>query len=477
MEAERQHEAPAAVSGDAETGLDLLTAILAEASQENAPESARAQLNRMREQVLRGEIESPQALEAMLASQVAEIDDMLSAQVNEILHAPAFQALEASWRGLHYLVSNCDTGSMLKVRVLNATKDDLRRDLEDAIEFDMSVLFQKIYEEEYGRFGGEPFGALIADYEFAHEAEDVALLERFGNVAAAAHAPLICGASPELFNWSDFADLATPRDLAKIFGSAEYIKWRAFRDSEDSRYVALTLPRILLRPPYDPDTLPVESFCFREDVSGADSGKHLWGSAAYAFGVCLAAAFTRHGWFALIRGTEGGRLENLPVALFDTGETAWVTKSPTDVSIPDLREKELADLGLLPLVHSKDTGEAVFYSAQSCQKPRRYDTEEASVSAQLSTQLQYLFCVSRFAHYLKVMMRDKIGSGTTASEIETYLSRWLSDYSSQTRRTSDLKPELASRSGTDASRCNRSAAGPAPTRRSFTYSHTSCSKS
>ncbi len=407
---------------------DLLAAVLAEVDSGGDTASATAFLAQLRQRIAAGTLESPARVEAMLARCVAEIDGLLTDQVNEILHAPAFQRLEATWRGLHYLVSNCDTGSMLKVRVLNVTKTELQRDLETSIEFDMSALFQKVYEEEYGVFGGEPYGVLLADYEFDHNPADVALLERFANVAAAAHAPLIGTASAEMFGWDTFDDLAIPRDLEKIFATAEYVPWRSFRDSEDSRYVGLTLPRVLLRPPYDPETTPVDSFCFREDVAAAGRGRYLWGSPVFAFGVSLAAAFLRHGWFALIRGEVGGRIDSLPATTFDTGERDWVAKSPVEVSIQDLREKELADLGFLPLVHVKGASAAIFYSVPSCQRAKRYDSEEATASARASTQLQYLLCASRFAHHLKVMMRDKTGSGTSARELETLLTRWLSDY-------------------------------------------------
>jgi type VI secretion system protein ImpC len=424
--------APVPDGGPAEVIAGLLDDIVGEhdaRAGQTRQASLRVWVDRLRQQILEGHPAILDQVEAVVASRVAEIDELLTAQVNEILHAEPFQRLEASWRGLHYLVSNCDTSSMLKIRVLNASKDDLRRDLEGAVEFDMSVLFHRVYEEEYGTLGGEPYAALIGDYEFSNHPEDVALLERFGNVAAAAHAPLITGASPKLFGWDSFEELVTPRDLSKIFATAEYVKWRAFRESEDSRYVGLTLPRILLREPYDPETLPVATFCFREDVSGQHRGNYLWGNAAYAFGVSLARAFARYSWCALIRGVDGGGLvDNLPSVSFGTGEGPLAPKAPTEVSVSDVREKELADLGLLPLVHRKATAAAAFYSTQSCQRPKQYDRDDASASARLSAQLQYILCTSRFAHYLKVMMRDKTGRMMSAGECQDYLLRWLTDY-------------------------------------------------
>jgi type VI secretion system protein ImpC len=368
-------------------------------------------------------------LEAVLGARIADIDALLSAQVNEILHAEPFQRLEASWRGLHYLVSQAETGSMLKIRVLDASKDDLRKDLETASEFDQSALFVKIYEDEYGMFGGEPFGALIGDYEFGRHPQDVALLERFSNVAAAAHAPLLSGASPALFGWESFIEISVPRDLSRIFASAEYVKWRAYRDSEDSRYVGLTLPRILLREPYRPETSPVETFVFHEDVSGPDHRKYLWGNAAYALGTRLADAFARYNWCAMIRGTDGGGLvEGLPSADFGTDDEGLVVRGPTEVAITEHREKELADLGFVPLTHCKGTGYPVFFSTQSCQRSKRYDTDEANANARLATQLQYILSTSRFAHYVKAMMRDKVGHMMTPRDCEDYLNRWITGY-------------------------------------------------
>lgn len=378
--------------------------------------------------------------EAMLSACIADIDALLCTQVNEIIHAPEFQQLEASWRGLSFLVSETDVSPMLKVRVLHASKDDLRKDLESASEFDQSALFKKIYEDEYGMFGGEPIGALIGDYEFGRHPQDMALLERISNVAATAHAPFLSAASPALFGWDSFGELTAPRDIAKIFSSAEYAKWRAFRESEDSRYVGLTLPRVLMRAPYDPETVLTESFNFVEDVDGIEPGKYLWGSAAYALGARLAEAFARYGWCAHIRGIDGGGLvEGLPSPAFATDADGIAVRGPTQIAVTDLREKELADLGFITLVHCKGTGYAAFFSTQSCQKPKRYDREEANANARLSTQLQYILTTSRFAHYLKVMMRDKTGSVTTAHDCEDFLNRWLVNYCLANPESADLE--------------------------------------
>ena len=367
--------------------------------------------------------------ELELAEHIADIDTLLCLQVNEILHAPEFQRLEGAWRGLQYLVSRADTGELLKIRVLNASKSDLAKDLESASEFDQSALFWKIYEEEYGTFGGEPYGAIIGDYEFGRHPQDIALLERFSGVVAAAHTPFLAAASPAILGWESFAELSVPRDLGRIFGAPEYVKWRSFRDSEDSRYVGLTLPRILLREPYDPETTPTQSFPFQEAVDGTDQTKYLWGSSAWAFGARLAEAFARFSWCAMIRGVEGGGLvEGLLGAAFDTDTEGIAVRGPTEFVITDLREKELADQGFIPLAHCKGTENAAFFSAQSCQRAKRYDTDEANANARMSTQLQYIFSTSRFAHYLKVMMRDKTGSNLTVDECERFLNDWLLEY-------------------------------------------------
>jgi type VI secretion system protein ImpC len=379
-------------------------------------------------------------LDPVHAARIADIDALLGAQVNDILHAAPFQRLEAAWRGLTYLVSQTEISPMLKVRVLHASKADLRKDLEGASEFDQSALFKKVYEEEYGMFGGEPFATLIGDYEFSNHPQDIALLERISSVAAAAHAPFFAAASPGLFGWESFSQLSVPVDLARIFTSAEYVKWRALRDSEDMRYVGLTLPRILLREPYTGEVAGVASFCFQEEVSGADHAKYLWGNAAFALGGRLADAFARTGWCAAIRGVDGGGLvRGLPSPAVETDAGRVVVKGPLEIAVSESKEKDLADLGFIPLAHCKGTDYAVFYSTQSCQRPKRYDNPEANANARLSTQLQYILATSRFAHYLKVMMRDKTGAATTAGDGEDYLNRWLSEYCLGNPESADIE--------------------------------------
>jgi type VI secretion system protein ImpC len=396
---------------------------------EEQRQQSRQQIATLVQEVLEGSMQVSKDIEATINARIADIDQLLSRQLNAIMHTEEFQKLEASWRGLHYLVYNTETSTMLKLRVMNVSKQDLLRDLERAPEFDQSALFKKVYEEEYGMFGGAPFGALIGDYEFGRHPQDMALLEKISNVAAAAHAPFISAASAQLFNLDSFTDIGVPRDLAKIFDSLDYVKWRSFRESEDSRYVALTLPHILMRLPYGKETVPVEAFHFEEDVDGTDHSKYLWANAGYALGTRITDAFARHGWCVAIRGVEGGGLvEGLPAHTFKTDEGDVALKCPTEIAITDRREKELSDLGLVPLVHCKGTDYAAFFGTQSCQKPKKYDTAAANANARLSTQLQYIMATSRFAHYLKAMMRDKIGSFMSRSECESFLNRWINNY-------------------------------------------------
>ena len=380
-------------------------------------------------QVLEGQVTISKDTEAMINARVGQIDHLVSIQLNEILHHPQFQKLEGSWRGLKYLLSQSETSPMLKIRVMNVSKKDLLRDLQRAPEFDQSALFKKIYEEEFGVFGGDPFAAIIGDYEFGKHPEDLELLEKVSNVAGAAHAPFLTAAAPQLMNMESFTQLDQPRDIAKIFDTTEYAKWKGFRQSDDSRYVGLCVPHVLMRLPYGRDTAPVDAFNYEEGVDGTDHSKYLWGNAAYAMGARLTNAFAQYGWCAAIRGVEGGGLvEGLPAHTFRTDEGDVALKCPTEIAITDRREKELADQGLIPLVHCKGTDKAAFFSVQSTNKAKLYDTDAANANARLSAQLPYIMATCRFAHYLKAMMRDKIGSFTTREEIQKFLNRWISQY-------------------------------------------------
>ncbi len=412
--------------------VSLLDQIVEQGRMARDPAAAERGKNLVKEfvaQVLQGEMVVSRDAEAMINARIAQIDHLVSLQVNEVMHHPSFQKLEATWRGLRYLLEQSETSDQLKIKVLNVSKRELLRDLQRAVEFDQSAMFKKIYEEEFGIFGGHPFAAMIGDYQFGKGPEDIELLERISMTAAAAHAPFISGAAPEMFNLDSFTQLDQPRDLGKVFDTTEYARWKGFRASEDSRYMALTCPRILLRVPYGKGGATVDAFNYEEAVDGTDHSKYLWGNAAWALGARLTAAFALYGWCAAIRGVEGGGLvEALPVHNFYTDEGDIAMKCPTEVPITDRREKELADLGFAPLVHSKGTDYAAFFSVQSCQKPKLYDSEAANANARLSTQLPYILAVARFAHYLKAMMRDKIGSFMSRTDCERWLNQWIQQY-------------------------------------------------
>ena len=368
-------------------------------------------------------------VESSIKYWIGEIDKKLSAQLNEVMHTPEFQKLEGTWRGLHYLVHQSETGENLKIRVLNVSKKELFKDLERAAEFDQSSLFKRIYEEEYGQLGGKPYGMLVGDYEFSRTPEDVSLLKMISGVAAASHAPFVANSSPKMFNMDSFAELGGPRDLAKIFDSVEYASWKSFRESEDSRYVALAMPRVLSRLPYGADFKTVSEFNFEEAVDGRDHDKYAWMGAAWAYASRITDAFAQSGWMARTRGVEGGgKVEGLPVHTFPTDDGDVAMKCPTEIAITDRREFELANLGFLPLSHHKGSDFAVFIGAQSCQKPKAYFDPAANANAELSAKFNLILNTSRFAHYLKVMARDKIGSFMTTGKANVWLNSWINNY-------------------------------------------------
>lgn len=431
MANQKQKEAAVATEEQVQEG-SLLDKILTDgklARDEFQKERSKDMIAEFVSQVMSGELTMSKNMDLAINSRIAEIDRLLSSQLNEIMHHEDFQKLEGSWRGLHHLVKNTLTGPQLKIRVMSVTKKDLLKDFERALEFDQSQLFKKIYEEEYGTFGGAPYGALIGDFEFGNHPQDMALLEKVSEVAAAAHAPFLSAAASSLFGWDTFSEMTEVRDVSKIFDRTEYMKWRSFRESEDSRYVGLTMPHVLMREPYGAATKPTETFSFEEDVDGKDHKKYLWGNAAYALGTRLTEAFSMHGWCVAIRGVEGGGLvQGLPTHTFETDEGEVALKCPTEVAITDRREKEFADNGFIPLVHCKNTDYAAFFATQSANKAKKYDTDSANANARLSTQLQYIFAVSRFAHYLKAMMRDKVGSFMSRDEAQSFLNRWINNY-------------------------------------------------
>jgi len=366
-----------------------------------------------------------------IESIIAEIDRKLSEQVNLILHHADFQKLEGSWRGLHYLVNNTETDETLKIRVLNISKKELGKTIKKfkGTAWDQSPLFKKLYEEEYGSPGGEPYGCLVGDYYFDHSPPDVELLSGMAQIAAAGHAPFLAASNPTLMNMDTWQELSNPRDLTKIFQTPEYAAWRSLRESEDSKYIGLTMPRNLARLPYGSKTNPVEEFDFEEDTEGAEHTKYCWQNAAYAMGVNINKAFKLYGWCSRIRGVEsGGMVEELPVHTFPTDDGGVDMKCPTEIAITDRREAELAKNGLMPLSHWKNTDYAVFVGAQSLHKPAEYDDPDATANANLGARLPYLFSTCRFAHFLKCMVRDKIGSFKEREDMEKWLNNWIMQY-------------------------------------------------
>lgn len=377
-----------------------------------------------------------------ISAMVAEIDRKLSEQINLIIHHEDFKALEGSWRGLHHLVNNTETDETLKIRVLNVSKNDLKKTLKkfEGTAWDQSPFFKKLYEDEFGSPGGHPYGALVGDYFFDHSPEDVKMLGNIAQIASAMHAPFIAGTAPSVLGMDSWQELSNPRDLTKIFQTAEYAAWRSLRDSEDARYIGLAMPRFLSRLPYGAKTVPLEEFAFEEDTEGADHNKYVWSNAAFAMAVNMTRAFKLYGWCARIRGTEsGGIVEGLPVHSFPTDDGGVDMKCPTEIAITDRREAELAKSGFMPLSHYKNTDYAVFMGAQSLQKPAVYDDPDATANANLSARLPYLMATCRFAHYLKCMVRDKIGSFKEREDMEAWLNKWIGQYCCDSKSAEEVK--------------------------------------
>ena len=406
-------------------------------SQEFKPKSDRAKeevesaVRTLAEQVLnKSEIVSDDVTQTIKAY-VAELDRKISEQLNLIMHHEEFQKLESAWRGLHHLVSNTETDQQLKIRVMNISKKELGKTLKryKGTAWDQSPIFKKMYEEEYGQLGGEPYGCLVGDYFFDHSPPDVELLAGMAQVAAAAHAPFIAAANCGLLGMESWSELANPRDLAKITSTPDYAAWRSLRESDDSKYLALAMPRTLARLPYGAKTSPVEEFDFEEETSGGDPSKYTWQNAAYAMAVNINRSFKEYGWCSRIRGIEsGGAVEGLPVHTFPSDDGGVDMKCPTEIAITDRRSAELDKLGLMPLVHRKNTDMAAFISAQSLNKPEEYDDPDASANAALGARLPYLFAASRFAHYLKCIVRDKLGSFSDRAQMQRWLTQWVSQY-------------------------------------------------
>lgn len=435
MSDEAQKEQAGGAAAETTEELSLLDQAIG-ATRQTEPDQAMELIRTLTEQALEGTVTWDKNLAKTINAAIGAIDSKMSEQLSAIMHAPEFGKLEGSWRGLHHLVMNSETGASLKLRVLNVSKRDLYKDLDKAVEFDQSQIFKKLYENEFGSPGGEPYGALIGDYEFTNHPEDIDLLSNMSNVAAAAFCPFISAADPALMGMDTWTDLHKPRDLEKIFESVEYTRWRSFRESEDSRFVTLTMPRSLARLPYGENTKPIEEFGF-EEAPYSDAGKPLslahddycWMNTAYVLGGRLTNAFSKYGWCTAIRGAEGGgRVDDLPAHIFTSDDGDPDLKCPTEIGITERRENELSNLGFLPLCHYKNSDYAVFFGAQSTQKPKKYDRPEATANAAISARLPYIMATGRFAHYLKVMARDKIGSFMEASDAEKWLNRWILNY-------------------------------------------------
>ncbi len=424
-----------AQEAEAQEALSFLEQAISATKQTSRDETEEL-LKTLTKEAMSGTVKWDKNLTVTINNAIAAIDQVMSKQLSAIMQNEKFQKLEGSWRGLNHLVMNSETSTDLKLRVLNISKKELGKDLEKAVEFDQSQIYKKIYESEFGTAGGEPYAAIVGDFEFSAHPDDLDLLTSMSNVAAAGFCPFVSAADPKMFGFDSFTELSKPRDLEKIFDSAEYIKWRSFRDSEDSRFVTLTMPRVLARLPYGQDTKPVEAFNFEEarlDQEGRqlESGhdEYCWMNAAYAMGTTLTQSYAEYGWCTSIRGAEGGgKVEGLPSHTFVSDDGDTDQKCPTEIGITDRREAELSKLGFLPLCHYKNTDYAVFFGAQTTQKPKKFDDPAATANAEISARLPYIMATSRIAHFLKVMARDKIGSFMEASDAEEWLNRWISAY-------------------------------------------------
>lgn len=388
------------------------------------------------EEAMSGTVQFKKNMTVTLKDAIAKIDAQISEQLAAIMHAEKFKKLEGTWRGLNYLVKNSEISTTLKVQLFNATKKEIANDLSKATDFDQSTLYKKVYEEQFGMAGGMPFGALVGDYYFTKHPDDVELLTNISSVAASGFTPFISAADANVFGMDSYKELSKPMDMKQLFETADYTKWNSFRQSEDSRFVTLTMPRVLARLPYGRDTKKVDAFEYEEaprDEAGApkamDHDDYCWMNASYALAARMTDAFAQYGWCTAIRGAEGGgKVSNLPTHVFQSDDGDLDTQCPTEIGITDRREKELSDLGFLPLCHYKNTDYSVFFGAQTTQNPKKYDRPEATANAAISARLPYIMATSRFAHYLKVMARDKIGSFMEASDCETWLNRWIMNY-------------------------------------------------
>ncbi|MGK0441356.1 MAG: type VI secretion system protein ImpC [Pseudohongiellaceae bacterium] len=422
-------EANAAPEGTVES-MSLLDQAI-QATKQTESEEAQLLLKTLTEEAMKGSVTWNKNLTVTFQKAIDAIDAAISGQLREIMHHEKFQELEGTWRGVHYLVMNSETSTTLKLKLMNASKKEVAKDLSKAVEFDQSQTFKKLYENEFGMPGGEPYGALVGDYQFTNHPDDIEMLGNMSNVAAASFCQFLTAADPNLMGFDNWSELAKPRDLTKIFDSAEYVKWRSFRESDDSRFVTLAMPRTLSRLPYGENTKPIEEFNYEEMMPDGKpvNTDYCWSNAAYVLATRLTTAFSEYGWCTAIRGAEGGgRVDNLPVHLSITDDGDVDMQCPTEIAITDRREAELSGLGFMPLSHYKNTDYAVFFGSQTTQKPKLYTSPEATANAAISARLPYLMATSRIAHYLKVMARDKVGSFMEAEDMEIWLNQWINGY-------------------------------------------------
>ncbi len=399
------------------------------ARDEHQVEGARSMLAGFIEEATKAEVKLDGTAKRAIAERIAALDQLISAQVNEVLHHPKFQRLEASWRNLDSLVQNNELSSSLKVRVFNCSRKEIERDFNRAPGFDQSHFFKSVYESEYGTLGGTPYTFLVGDMEFGRSPPDVQFMRNIASVAAMAHAPFIASAAPGLLDLDSYTELDRPIDIAKIFESSEMGSWNSLRDSADSRYLVLTAPRTLVRLPWGPDSAPVDEMDFVEDVDGSEHEKYLWGPSSWAVGGLIMKSFAEHGWPSAIRGTEsGGKVGNLPLHSFASLSGSKISKCPTEVTITDRREKELSDQGIISLCHARNTDFAVVFSGATVNRPAKYVEPDANANARLSASLPYLLACSRFAHYLKAIMRDKVGGFSSRDQVEQFMNNWIAQY-------------------------------------------------
>jgi type VI secretion system protein ImpC len=430
MEQEKLHQAGAVQTEELDEFASLLKASFKPRNEAAATEVDNAISTLVREALADQSVVKEDVLDTV-DEMIARLDQKLSEQMNEIIHAPEYQQIESAWRGLAHLVNNSEPDASLKVRVMNISKSELDRELRSypGAKWDQSPFFKKIYESGLGTLGGEPFGCLIGDYQFDHSSADVRVLRGISMVAAASHAPFFAAVAPTLLGMDSWNEINNPHDIGSLFETPDYAAWRGLRDSENSRYLALTMPRMMARLPYGQNSLPVEEFNFDEETDGHTGEKYAWMNAAYAMGTNIARAHKDFGWTVQIRGVQsGGEVLNLPTHTFTTDEGSIDMKCPTEVSITDRREAELSKAGLISLVHRSNTDKAAFIGAQSLYKPKKMQSAEATASENLSARIPYMFAVSRFAHYLKHMVRDKIGSNREREQLEYELQDWISNY-------------------------------------------------